>query len=298
MSHRAGFVNILGRPNVGKSTLLNALMGERLVIATSKPQTTRHRIFGIYNEDDYQIVFSDTPGIITEPKYNMQKVMNRWAFSVFEDADLLLLMVDIYEDPGLDDQLEGKMRKLKDVPIHLLINKVDQAKEGQAEQLHQAWSEVFDFDKVQLISALHEDGVSDVHEDIIECLPESPPYFPKDELSDRPMRFFISEMIREKILEQYSKEVPYSCQVVIENFKQEEKDGKQFTRIEAIIYVNRKTQKAIIIGKGGQAIKKLGIASRESIQEFLGHQIFLQLYVKVRDGWRDDETKLRRFGYS
>lgn len=298
MTHRAGFVNILGQPNVGKSTLLNALLGERLVIATSKPQTTRHRIVGIYNHDDYQIVFSDTPGIITEPKYNMQKIMNRWAYSVFEDADLLLLMVDIYEAAGLHEHLLQRMQNLK-VPSFLLLNKIDQAKTPeQVPDLLEEWGAVHDFTAIYPISALKGTGIDELRADILERLPESPPYFPKDEMSDRPMRFFISEMIREKILENYKQEIPYSCQVDIESFKEDEKEGKKLIRIEAIIYVNRKTQKSIIIGKGGVAIKKLGIDSRAVIEEFLGCQVYLHLFVKVREGWRDDETKLRRFGYS
>ena len=296
MAHRAGFVNILGQPNVGKSTLLNALLGERLVIATSKPQTTRHRIFGIYNHEDYQIVFSDTPGIITEPKYDMQKIMNRWAFSVFEDADLLLLMVDIFELAGLDHELLERLQNAN-VPVYLIINKIDLAKEGQMEPLLAEWKKSYDYKKIYEISALNGTGIEELKSDILETLPESPAYFPKDEVSDRPMRFFISEMIREKILENYRKEVPYSCQVVVESFKEDKKDGEKLTRIEAIIYVNRKTQKSIIIGNKGSAIKKLGIEARASIEDFIGHHVYLHLFVKVREGWRDDETKLRRFGY-
>jgi len=225
-------------------------------------------------------------------------VMNRWAFSVFEDADLLLLMVDIYEKPSLDPQLEQRLQNLK-APSFLLLNKIDQAKTPeQIPQLLQEWSDQHDFTEIYPISALKGTGVSALKADIIAKLPESPPYFPKDEMSDRPMRFFISEMIREQILENYKQEGPYSCHVDIESFKEDEKDGKKLIRIEAIIYVNRKTQKSIIIGRKGASIKKLGSEARAVIEEFLGCQVYLHLFVKVREGWRDDETKLRRFGYS
>ncbi len=294
--HRAGFVNILGRPNVGKSTLLNALLGERLVIASSKPQTTRHRIFGIHNEEDMQIVFSDTPGIISEPKYNMQAIMNRWAYSVFDDSDVLLLMVDIYEPVSLDEQLKLRLSNLS-VPVLLLINKIDQSTEEDVSELVAQWSDIYDWSIIHPVSALQGVGIEPLMDVIKNHIPESPPYFPKDDMSDRPVRFFISEIIREKILELYKQEIPYSCEVQVEQYQEEQKDGEAFTRIEAIVYVNRQSQKAIVIGKGGVAIKRLGIAARESIEEFIGHQIFLRLYVKVREGWRDDETKLRRFGY-
>lgn len=294
--HKSGFINIVGNPNVGKSTLLNALVGEKMSIITSKPQTTRHRILGFLNHDDYQIIFSDSPGIIDNPQYGMQKSMNKFAYSSFEDADVLIFMTDIFETYSGEEPVIQWLSKFEGTKI-LVINKIDLDKESKADNTAQFWEKVISFDEIFFISAqnkLNTDGLLDT---IISLLPESPPYYPKDILSDKPERFFVSEIIREKILTQYKQEVPYSCEVVVTRFKEEEKNGEPLLKIYADIYVARKSQKPILIGKNGESIKKLGIASREDIESFFGKHTYLDLNVKIKENWRDDERTLKHFGY-
>lgn len=295
-THKSGFVNIIGNPNVGKSTLMNALVGEKMSIVTSKPQTTRHRIFGILNEDDYQIVFSDTPGIIEKPIYGMQSSMNKFAFSSFEDADILLFVTDIYEKYTGEEPIVNALKNT-DVPKYLIINKTDLDKDNTADDVAKFWEGIITFNEVFFISAEQKINTDTLLTKILSDLPEAPAYYPKDELSDKPERFFVSEMIRENILSQYKQEVPYSCEVVVTRFKEEEKNGAPLLMIWADIYVDRKSQKPIIIGKGGEAIKKLGIASRLEIEAFFGKHTFLDLNVKIRENWRNDERMLKHFGY-
>jgi GTP-binding protein Era len=296
-THRSGFVNIIGRPNVGKSTLMNTLVGERMSIITSKPQTTRHRIIGIVSGGDFQLVFSDTPGIIKDPKYKMQEAMNRFAHSAFEDADLLLFITDIYEKYEDNDPV---LQQLKDseVPKFFIINKIDQAKPETIDEIKQWWTERVDFQAVVPISALQKTNTEAMLEQIKAALPEGPEYYPKDQLTDRPERFFVSEIIREKILEQYKQEIPYSTEVVVERFKETKTTkGEDLVEIMAHIYVSRETQKMIILGKNGSSIKALGTEARKAIEAWLESKVFLDLHVKVRDNWRDDERMLKHFGY-
>jgi GTP-binding protein Era len=296
-THRSGFVNIIGRPNVGKSTLMNTLVGERMSIITSKPQTTRHRIIGIVSGDDFQMVFSDTPGIIKDPKYKMQVAMNRFAHSAFEDADLLLFITDIYEKYEDNDPV---LQQLKDseVPKFFIINKIDQAKPEAVEEIKQWWTQRVDFQAVIPISALQKTNTTEMLDQVKTALPEGPEYYPKDQLTDRPERFFVSEIIREKILEQYKQEIPYSTEVVVEHFKEKKTTkGEDMVEIMAHIYVSRETQKMIILGKNGVSIKALGTEARKSIETWLERKVFLDLHVKVRDNWRDDERMLKHFGY-
>lgn len=296
--HKSGFVNIIGRPNAGKSTLMNALVGERMSIITAKPQTTRHRIIGLLNGEDFQIVFSDTPGIISDPSYRMQEVMNRFVATTFEDADLMLFIIDAQDrDWSQDDMVIQQLNNLQ-VPVYLLINKIDTVDEVRVESLMKQWKEWVSFREILPISALNNAGTAGLLEKIIAELPEGPAYYPKDQFTDRPERFFVSEIIREKVLELYHQEIPYSVEVAIESFKETETvDGKELVRISALIFVERKTQKSILIGKGGSAIKKLGTESRKAIETFLEKKVFLETHVKVRDNWRDDEQQLKRFGY-
>ncbi|MCF8244512.1 MAG: GTPase Era [Saprospiraceae bacterium] len=295
--HRSGFVNIIGRPNVGKSTLMNTLVGEKMSIITSKPQTTRHRIIGIVSGDDFQMVFSDTPGIISNPAYKMQEAMNRFAASAFEDADLLLFITDIYEKYEDNDPV---VQQLKDSEVtkFFILNKIDQAKESDIEAHLKWWSERVDFKAVIPISALKKTNTELMLEQIKVALPEGPEYYPKDQLTDRPERFFVSEIIREKILEQYKQEIPYSTEVVVERFKETKTTkGEDLVEVNAIIYVSRETQKMIILGKNGISIKQLGTEARKSIETWLESKVFLDLHVKVRDNWRNDERMLKHFGY-
>lgn len=294
--HKSGFVNIIGNPNVGKSTLMNALVGEKMSIINSKPQTTRHRIFGLLSEDDYQVVFSDTPGIIDNPNYGMQKSMNKFAFSSFEDADIILFVTDIYEKYTGEEPVINALTNAK-VPKYLIINKIDMDKDDKADTIAKEWEEKIKFDQVFFISADKKTNTDTLLHQILNDLPEGPPYYPKDELSDKPERFFVSEIIREKILSNYKQEVPYSCEVVVTRFKEEEKNGAPLLMIWADIYVDRKSQKPIIIGKGGEAIKKLGIASRLEIESFFGKHTFLDLNVKIKENWRNDDRMLKHFGY-
>lgn len=295
--HRSGFVNIIGRPNAGKSTLMNALVGERMSIITAKPQTTRHRIIGLLSGDDFQIVFSDTPGVISDPGYRMQEMMNSAINTTFEDADLMIYLIDPKEKYTEDEPLVGKLRRLK-APLFLVINKTDAVSPERIEEVKQQFLGWLKPEVVMGISALKGNGIEDLMQLIKDKLPEGPAYYPKDQLTDRPERFFVSEIIREQILEQYHQEIPYSTEVGIESFKEDEtKDGKPIIRISALIFVARRTQKPIIIGKGGSAIKKLGTEARKRIETFLESKVYLELHVKIRDGWRDDERELKRFGY-
>ncbi len=295
--HKSGFVNIIGRPNVGKSTLLNALVGERMSIITNKPQTTRHRIFGILSGEDFQIVFSDTPGVIKTPAYKMQEIMNRFVNSTFEDADVMLFVTEPNEKYEDDDPIITRLKTIE-VPLFLIINKIDLSNQEEIMAMIETWNQRVPFTKSLPVSALLQSGTAGLLNLIIEHLPEGPAYFPKDQLTDRTERFFASEIIREKILEQYEQEIPYSCEVDIEDFKDSETNsGEPLARISAIIYVSRKTQKAILIGKNGEAIKRLGTEARKAIETFLDRKVFLELHVKVRENWRDDEQMLRKFGY-
>ena len=297
MEHQSGFVNIIGRPNVGKSTLMNALVGERMSIITRKPQTTRHRIIGLLSAENYQVVFSDTPGIIGDPAYRMQKAMNRFVETTFEDADIMLFVTEVGETYADDDPVMERLRQIE-APLFLVLNKIDTVEEEQVQQLLKTWNERVDFKEYIPISALHKVNTERLLNLILEHLPEGPAYYPKDQLTDRPERFFVSEIIREKILLLYEQEVPYSCEVAVISFKEDKTNrGENLIRIAAEIYVVRKTQKAIIIGKGGSAIKKLGTEARKDIEAFLQSKVFLELRVKVKDNWRDDERMLKYFGY-
>ncbi|MFK7807713.1 MAG: GTPase Era [Saprospiraceae bacterium] len=296
--HKSGFVNIIGRPNVGKSTLMNTLTGERMSIITNKPQTTRHRIIGIVSEDDYQIVFSDTPGFITDPAYKMQEAMNGFVFSTFEDADIMIFVTDTLEEYEDDDQVIERLRKIE-VPLFLVINKIDLLKSpAEVLALIAKWNKRVKFTETIPISALEKNNTDTLVKLVLDRLPEGPVYYPKDQLTDKSERFFISEIIRESILVLYKQEVPYSCEVIVDSFKETEtKRGEPMVRIRAEIYVSRKTQKSIIIGKQGSAIKRLGTEARRGIENFLQKKVFLELFVKVKDGWRDDEQSLKHFGY-
>jgi len=295
-AHRSGFINIIGKPNVGKSTLMNAFMGEKFSIITNKPQTTRHRIIGLWNDEDHQIVFSDTPGMIDDPGYKMQKEMNKFAYSTFEDADLLLFVTEKNDQYDGTEKVFELLRKAS-IPKILVLNKIDNRKPGEVEEKRKYYDDLVNFDGIFLISALEKTGTAELFEFIKSQLKEGPAYYPKDQLSDRPERFFISEIIRESILELYKEEVPYSCEVTIEEFKETELRGEPFVRLFANIYVARKTHKMIIIGKGGSAIKELGIRSRKGIEAFLEKRVHLELYVRIKEKWRDDDRLLKSFGY-
>ena len=289
--HKAGFVNIIGCPNVGKSTLLNALVGQKLSIITSKAQTTRHRIMGIVNENDYQIIFSDTPGIL-KPNYKLHEKMMRFVADAMEDADIFLLITDIFEDIALEESYIQKLQKVTQ-PILLLINKIDLADEPKLHAKVAEWTAKLPNAEIVPISALLNVNVSMVMKRILDLLPEHAPFYDKEQLTDKPERFFVSEIIREKILMNYQKEIPYSTEVVVESFKEDEK----IIRIEAVIYVERDSQKGIIIGHKGEAIKKVGTQARADAEIFFGKHIHLELFVKVDKDWRTNENRLKRFGY-
>ena len=291
MSHRAGFVNIIGSPNVGKSTLMNKLVGEKLSIITSKMQTTRHRILGIVNDDKYQIIFSDTPGIL-DPGYKLHENMMKFVAEAIQDADVLIVMTDIYESLEKLKERSDKLAQLE-IPVLVLINKIDQSDAEKLVEQVDAWKKLVPKAEILPISALHDLGCDFILPRIIDLLPESPPYFGKDELTDRNTRFFISEIIREKILIQFKKEVPYSCEVVVEEYKEDE----NIVRIRANIIVSRTTQKGILIGHRGEKIKKLGTASRKDIEKFIDSKVHLALFVKVDKDWRNKEDKLKKYGY-
>lgn len=290
--HKAGFVNIIGNPNVGKSTLMNAMVGERLSIITSKAQTTRHRIFGIVNDENYQIVFSDTPGII-KPAYELQSSMMDFVKTAFTDADILIYMVEVGEKELKDEAFFNKIINAK-VPVLLLLNKIDKTNQELLEQQVQLWKEKVPNAEIYPISALENFNVENVYNRIIELLPQSPPFYPKDQLTDKTERFFVNETIREKILLNYDKEIPYSCEVETEEFKEEE----NIIRIKSVIMVERETQKGIIIGHKGSALKKVGIQAREDLEQFFAKKIHLELFVKINKDWRNSSYQLKRFGYN
>lgn len=292
MGHKAGFVNIIGNPNVGKSTLMNAFVGEKLSIITSKAQTTRHRILGIVNGDDFQVLFSDTPGII-KPAYQLQESMMGFVKSAFEDADILLYMVEIGEHELKDDAFFDKIKNSK-IPVLLLLNKIDKSNQEQLENQVQLWTQKVPNAEIIPISALEGFNVKEVFNRILELLPESPAFYPKDQLTDKPERFFINETIREKILMHYKKEIPYAVEIETEEFLEEEK----IIRIRSVIMVERDTQKGIIIGHKGAALKRVGVEARKDLEKFFGKQIHLELYVKVNKNWRSNQNQLKRFGYN
>ena len=291
MSHKAGFVNIIGSPNVGKSTLMNQLVGEKLSIITSKAQTTRHRIMGIVNGKDFQIVYSDTPGVV-KSSYKLHDSMMNSVNTAIKDADILIFITDVFENEMNHVETLKKITST-DIPVLLLINKVDLKDEKVVEERINYWHEKVPKAKIAPISALLNFNCDTVFNKILELLPESPPYFPKDDLTDRPMRFFVSEIIREKILKNYNKEVPYSCEVVVDEYK----DVRDICRIKATIYVVRESQKGIVIGHQGSKIKRVGTHAREDLEEMLGKKVHLELYVKVQKNWRDKESDLKKFGY-
>lgn len=289
--HKSGFVNIVGNPNVGKSTLMNVLVGEKLSIITSKAQTTRHRIMGIVNTEDYQIVYSDTPGIL-RPNYKLQESMLNFSESALGDADVLLYMTDVIEKFDKNAEFLEKVKHLN-VPVLLLINKIDQTNQQDLEVLVQSWRELLPESEIYPISALNKFNIDTIKGRILELIPESPPYFAKDAMTDRPARFFVTEIIREKILLYYQKEIPYSVEVIVEEFKEE----KTIINIRAMIVVERDTQKGIIIGHQGKAIKKVGTMARKDIERFFDKKVFLEMYVKVEKDWRSRDNLLRNFGY-
>ncbi|MDD5571216.1 MAG: GTPase Era [Bacteroidales bacterium] len=291
MVHKAGFVNIIGNPNVGKSTLMNSIIKEKLSIITSKAQTTRHRILGIVNGDDFQIIYSDTPGIL-KPYYLLHESMMKFVNTAISDADVILFMTDIFEN-DIDAEISNRLNKTP-VPKIFIINKIDLLKKETIEEKIKFWEEKIKNAEIVAVSALKEKNTDSLIEKIISKLPEHPPYFPKDELTDKPTRFFVSEIIREKIFNNYQKEIPYSCEVIIDEFK--EKDT--LTKIRAIILVERDSQKGILIGHKGDALKKVGTEARKDIEDFIGRHIFLELFVKVSKDWRSDKNKLDRFGYN
>ncbi len=292
MDHKSGFVNIVGNPNVGKSTLMNDLVGERISIITSKAQTTRHRIMGIVNTPDYQIVFSDTPGVL-QPKYKLQESMLGFSEGALVDADILVYVTDVVEDPEKNADFLAKVAGEK-IPVLLVINKIDLVKEqSQLEQLTEKWQKILPGAEIFPVSAKEHFNVDNLMNRIIALLPVSPPFFGKDALTDKPARFFVTEIIREKILLNYDKEIPYSVEVIVEKFEEKENS----IHIMAVIYVERDSQKGIIIGHQGSKIKKVGTDARKDIEKFFGKSVFLELFVKVEPNWRNRENKLKSFGY-
>ena len=289
--HKSGFVNIVGNPNVGKSTLMNLLVGEKVSIITSKAQTTRHRILGIVNTDDYQIVYSDTPGVL-RPNYKLQESMLNFSVSALSDADVLLYMTDVIEKTDKNEEFLQKVQNV-DTPVLLLINKIDQTNQQELEKLVAQWKELLPKAEIYPISALNKFNVDTVKKRILDLIPESPPYFEKDALTDRPARFFVTEIIREKILLYYQKEVPYAVEVIVEEFK----DEKEIINIRALIIAERDTQKGIIIGHKGAALKKVATMARKDMERFFNKKIFLEIYVKVEKDWRSRDNLLRQYGY-
>ena len=292
MGHKSGFVNIIGNPNVGKSTLMNALVGEKLSIITAKAQTTRHRILGIVNHDDYQIVFSDTPGII-KPAYELQSSMMDFVKSALDDADILIYMVEVGEKELKNEAFFQKIIH-SEIPVILLLNKIDTSSQEVVEQKVNYWKEKVPNALVFVISALEKFNIDSLFEKIVTLLPEAPPYYPKDQLTDKPERFFVNEKIREKILIHYKKEIPYSVEVETEEFVEED----TIVRIRSVIMVERETQKGIIIGHKGTAIKRVGAEARKDLEKFFEKKVFIELYVKVNKNWRSDKNQLKRFGYN
>ncbi|HCO67746.1 MAG TPA: GTPase Era [Dysgonomonas sp.] len=289
--HKSGFVNIVGNPNVGKSTLMNILVGEKISIITSKAQTTRHRILGIVNTEEYQIVYSDTPGVL-RPNYKLQESMRNFSESALGDADVLLYVTDVVEKTFKNEDFLQKVQKA-DVPVLLLINKIDQTNQQDLEKLVEEWKTLLPKAEIYPISALNKFNIDTIKRRILELIPESPPYFEKDALTDKPARFFVTETIREKILLYYQKEIPYSVEVVVEEFKEE----KSIINIRALIIVERDSQKGIIIGNKGAALKKVGAMARKDIEKFFDKKVFLQMFVKVEKDWRSRDNLLRKFGY-
>lgn len=291
MNHRSGFVNILGNPNVGKSTIMNALVGEKLSIITSKVQTTRHRIMGIVNGDDFQIVYSDTPGIL-KPRYKLQEVMMSFVNGALSDADVILYVTDVTEKPLLEKTYTERISK-SGIPVIIALNKIDLTDQPKLEQLVELWRSAFPDSPVIPCSALNNFNLDILLENILRKLPEGNPYFPKDQLTDRYERFFASEMLREKILLHYSKEIPYSVEIEIDSFKEE----PDIIRIRAVIHVARESQKGIIIGHRGSMLKQVGTEARKDMEDFFGKKVFLETHVKVTKEWRDKPALLKRFGY-
>ncbi|MCL2596584.1 MAG: GTPase Era [Paludibacter sp.] len=289
--HKSGFVNIIGNPNVGKSTLMNALVGEKISIITSKAQTTRHRILGIVNGEDFQIVYSDTPGVI-KPNYKLQEAMLSFSKSALTDADVLLYVTDIFDSETKNSDFIEKVKQNLS-PVFLIINKIDLTEQKKLEELVEKWEALLPNAEIFPISAQEKFNIDNLFKRILALLPESPPYFDKDQMTDKPARFFVTEIIREKILMNYDKEIPYSVEVEIEQFIETEK----IININAVIYVERDSQKGIIIGHGGKMLKKVGTAARHDIEAFFEKKIFLQLFVKVENNWRNKVTKLKSFGY-
>ena len=289
--HRSGFINIIGNPNVGKSTLMNNLVGEKLSIITSKAQTTRHRILGIVNGDNFQLIFSDTPGII-KPSYELQDSMMDFVKSALEDADVLLYMLEIGEKSIKDSEVHDKIQSAK-IPTIILLNKIDLSTQEDIKNQINIWSNQYPDTEIYPVSALNNFNTEKVINRIIELIPESPPYFPKDQLTDKPERFFVNEKLREKILLYYNKEIPYSVEVQTEEFKEEE----SIIRIRSLILVERESQKGIIIGHNGVALKKIGSKARIELEKFFGKKIFIELHVKVSKNWRSNSNQLRKFGY-
>ena len=290
--HKAGFVNIIGNPNVGKSTLMNAFVGEKLSIITSKAKTTRHRILGIVNGENFQVVLSDTPGII-KPAYELQESMMGFVKSAFEDADILIYIVEIGEKELKDEAFFNKITNSK-IPVLLLLNKIDNSNQKELEEQSEIWQKKVPNAEFFPISALTGFHVKEVFDRIVELLPESPPFYPKDQLTDKPERFFVNEKIREKILMHYKKEIPYAVEIDTEEFHEDEK----IIRMRSVIMVERETQKGIIIGHKGSALKRVGIEARKDLEKFFGKQVHLELYVKVNKNWRSNQRQLKRFGYN
>ncbi|NND77172.1 MAG: GTPase Era [Flavobacteriales bacterium] len=291
MAHKAGFVNIVGSPNVGKSTLMNAMLGEKLSIITSKAQTTRHRILGFINEPEYQIIFSDTPGVV-DPAYKLHEQMNSYVLTALRDADVLLVITDVFENEMNYKPIFKKIQKLE-VPTIVLINKIDLSDQKRVGEKIALWREKFPKAEVYPISALHNFHLKELYDRILELLPDNPPFFPKDEMTNKPMRFFVSEIIREKIFLHYKKEIPYSCEVIVTEYKEE----KDLVRIRAEIMVSRDSQKSILIGQGGTKLKHVGIDSRKEMETFIGKKVYLETYVKVDKDWRNKDSRLKHYGY-
>lgn len=293
MNHKAGFVNIIGLPNVGKSTLMNALVGEKMSIISPKAQTTRHRILGMINAEDYQVVFSDTPGFINQPAYKLQTSMNDSVLEALEDADVLLFVTDKFQKE--DDQKHLiELIQNSTIPTLVLLNKIDLYQKEETEQLLETWRKKLGKSEVLPLTAASGINANKVIKKIVELLPESPPYYDKEQLTDRSQRFFVSEIVREKIFLHYTKEIPYSCEVIVETYTESE----TIDRIRCLIFVERESQKAIIIGSKGDALKKVGIDARKDIEAFTGKKIHLELFVKVKDKWRNDSNTLKNFGYN
>ncbi|PIE48703.1 MAG: GTPase Era [Flavobacteriales bacterium] len=291
MPHKAGFVNILGNPNVGKSTLINAFVGEKLSIITSKAQTTRHRILGIVNDDNFQVIFSDTPGII-KPAYKLQDAMMDFVKTALDDADILIYMVEIGEKGLKNEDFFNKITQSK-IPVLLLINKIDKSDQEKVTKQLKYWQDKVPNAIIFPVSAIEKFNITPVFEKIIDLLPESPPFFPKDQFTDKPERFFVNETIREKILLHYKKEIPYAVEVITESFTNE----KNIIKIKSVIMVERESQKGIIIGHKGTALKRIGTEARKDLEKFFGKKIFLEIFVKVNKDWRSDNRQLQRFGY-